>query len=86
MPRLLTDRKLLACERCGWVHYGMDDDEKAGLNSVLLRYSLSEHEREARKTEFRRCLRCESPASGFRQANQADIARALGHLITPVML
>jgi hypothetical protein len=85
MSKLLTGTKLLACEGCGWVHYAMSDDERAGLNSAFIRYRFSKHEQETCEAGFQRCVRCESSASGFRQANKADIERALNHLITPVL-
>jgi hypothetical protein len=86
MPKLLTDRKLVACGTCGWVHYAMTEDEKADLDGTLVRYHLSEHEREIYEAEFRQCLRCESPTSDFRQATEAELGRALGHIVTPVLV
>jgi hypothetical protein len=85
MPSLLTNRKLLVCGSCGWVHYEMTEDEKANLDGAIVRYHLSEHEREIYEAEFRQCLRCESPVSIFKQAGEADIERALGHIVTPVL-
>lgn len=64
----------------------MTDDEKADLDGVLLRYDLSEREREIYEAEFRQCLRCESPITVFRRASEGDIARALGHIVTPVLV
>ena len=86
MPKLLTDRKLLVCGTCGWVHYAMSDDEKADLDGSLVRYNLSEHEREVYEAEFRQCLRCESPVTVFKPATSGDVARAVGHLVTPVLV
>jgi hypothetical protein len=86
MPNLLTNRKLLVCGICGWVHYAMTEDEKSGLDGALRRYQLSEHERQIYEAEFRQCLRCESPTSGFRQATEGDVSRALGHIVTPVLV
>ena len=86
MPKLLTNRKLLACGTCGWVHYAMTEDEKADLDGALVRYHLSEHEREIYEAEFRQCLRCESPASVFRQATESEVSRASGHIVTPVLV
>ena len=86
MSKILTNRKLLACGTCGWVHYAMTEEEKAVLDGALVRYHLSEHEREIYEAEFRQCLRCESPASVFRQATDAEVGRASGHLVTPVLI
>jgi hypothetical protein len=76
----------MACSACGWVHYEMTADEKAAFDGALVRYHLSEHEREIYEAEFRQCLRCESPASAFRQASEAEVAHAIGHILTPVLL
>jgi hypothetical protein len=86
MSKSPINRKLLVCGSCGWVHYAMTDDEKADLDGALVRYHLSERERENYEAEFRQCLRCESPVTVFRQATEGDIARALGHVVTPVMV
>jgi hypothetical protein len=86
MADLLTNRKLLACGTCGWVHYAMTEQEKADLDSAIVRYHLSQREREIYEAEFRQCLRCESPASVFKQASETDINRALGHTVTPVLV
>jgi hypothetical protein len=86
MPKLLLNRKLLVCGICDWVHYAMTDDEKADLDGSITRYQLSEHERFIYEAEFRQCLRCESPVSVFRQATDGDITRALGHVVTPVLV
>jgi len=86
MPKSLVNRKLLACGACGWVHYAMTDDEKADLDGALVRYRLNEHERVIYEAEFRQCLRCESPVTVFRQATEGDVARALGHVVTPVLV
>ncbi len=75
MPRSLTNRKLLACGACGWVHYAMTEQEKAELDGALIRYQLSEGERQIYEAEFRQCLKCESPTDLFRQATEADIDR-----------
>jgi hypothetical protein len=64
----------------------MTEDEKADLDDALIRYHLSENERDVYEAEFRQCLRCESPVSVFRQAAEADVARALGHIVTPVLV
>jgi hypothetical protein len=86
MPKSLINRKLLVCGTCGWVHYAMTEDEKADLDGALVRYHLSEHEREIYEAGFRQCLRCESPASDFIQATEGDIERALDHIVTPVLV
>ncbi len=86
MPKSLINCKLLACGTCGWVHYAMTDDEKAALDGVLVRYQLNKREQVAYEAEFRQCLRCESPVTVFRQATEGDIARALGHIVTPVLV
>jgi hypothetical protein len=86
MPKSLINRKLLTCGTCGWVHYAMTDDEKADLDGAVVRYQLSEHERAIYEAEYRQCLRCESPVAVFRQATEGDIARALGHIVTPVLV
>lgn len=86
MPKILTNRKLLACGTCGWVHYAMTEDEKADLDGALVRYHLSDHEREIYEAEFRQCLRCESPASVFRQPTETEVGRASGHIVTPVLV
>jgi hypothetical protein len=86
MPNLLTNRKLLACGTCGWVHYAMTENEKAELDGAVVRYHLSEHEREIYEAEFRQCLRCESPVSEFRSATDNDVDRALGRIVTPVLV
>ena len=85
MPNLLTNRILLVCTTCGWVHYQMTDDEKADLDGVLVRYKLTDHEREIYEAEYRQCLRCESPVNIFRQATDHEVARAMGHIVTPVL-
>lgn len=86
MTKSLIERTLLVCATCGWVHYAMTEDEKADLDGALVRYHLSDHERAIYEAEFRQCLRCESPVSAFRQATQGDVSRALGHIVTPVLV
>lgn len=81
---VLRDRRLLTCPECGWVHYVMTPDEKAANDRFLTRYQLTEHERGLYESAYRQCLRCESPASEFRAAEEADIERAAGHMVTPV--
>jgi methylphosphotriester-DNA--protein-cysteine methyltransferase len=64
----------------------MTEDEKADLDGALVRYHLSDHEREIYEAEFRQCLRCESPTTVFRQATEAEVNRALSHIVTPVLV
>jgi methylphosphotriester-DNA--protein-cysteine methyltransferase len=86
MPKSLINRQLLACGACGWIHYAMTADEKAELDGAVVRYQLSDREREIYEAEFRQCLRCESPVSVFRQATESDVARAVGHIVTAVLV
>jgi len=86
MATTLSGRRLLACGTCSWVHYAMTEEERAEQDRALLRYQLDAQEREVYESQFRQCLRCESPASGFRQATEPDIARAAGHIVTPVLV
>jgi hypothetical protein len=81
---VLHDRRLLACRACGWVHYEMTTDEKVAHDRALERYHLSEAEWQVYESAFRCCLRCESPAHEFRTADKHDLARAAGHVVTPV--
>ncbi|MBI3300749.1 MAG: hypothetical protein HYZ72_01525 [Deltaproteobacteria bacterium] len=81
---VLVGRRFLACRECGWVHYVMTAEEKAASDRLLERYQLSEAERLIYESAFRQCLRCESPASEFAAAAEEDLARAAGHLVTPV--
>jgi uncharacterized membrane protein len=81
---VLVGRQLLACRQCGWVHYVMTAAEKAASDRVLARYQLSEAERRTYESAFRQCLRCEAPASEFATAAEQDLARAAGHVVTPV--
>ena len=85
---VLTDRRLLTCPRCGWVHYVMTLEEKAANDRILTRlierYQLSEEEQILYESAYRQCLRCESPADDFRVANERDLDRAEGHIVTPV--
>ena len=83
---VLLGRRLLTCRECGWVHYVMTTEEKAASDRLLERYQLSEVERLIYESAFRQCLRCESPASEFRAAQDDDLARAEGHLVTPVLV
>ena len=86
-PRcVLLGRRFLTCRACGWVHYVMTAEEKATNDRVLERYQFSEAERLIYESAFRQCLRCESPASEFRAAEEPDLAQAEGHLVTPVFV
>lgn len=83
---VLHNRQFLACPRCGWVHYIMTSEEKAASDRLIERYHLSEAERFVYESAFRQCLRCESPASEFRVAEEHDLDRAAGHLVTSVFI
>lgn len=82
----LVDRRFLTCRECGWVHYAMTAAEKAANDRLVERYQLTEMERFIYESAFRQCLRCESPASEFRAAEDRDLERAEGHLVTPVLV
>jgi hypothetical protein len=64
----------------------MTAEEKATSDRLLERYQLSETERHLYESAFRQCLRCESPASKFSAAQEADLARAANHVVTPVLV
>ena len=87
---ILTDRRLLACPKCGWVHYAMTPVEKAESDEELAylsrRYELSLEEQELYESAYRQCLRCESSADEFRAARERDLGRAEGHSVTPVFV
>jgi hypothetical protein len=83
---VLIDRRFLTCRECGWVHYVMTAEEKAASDRFLTRYQLSETERLIYESAFRQCLRCESPANEFVAAEEEDLERAAGHLVTPVFV
>jgi hypothetical protein len=86
-PRtILINRRFLSCRECGWVHYVMTAEEKAANDRFLRRYQLTAKERFLYESAFRQCLRCETPADGFRIAEEADLARAAGHMVTPVLV
>jgi hypothetical protein len=76
----------VVCGTCGWVHYAMTPEEKAVQDRTLERYRLNWSERRVYESSFRQCLRCESPAADFRPAEEPDLARARGHLVTPLLL
>ncbi len=81
---VLMNRRFLTCPECGWVHYVMTSDEKALNDRFLVRYQLTDKERFLYESAYRQCLRCESPADDFRAAEEADLERAAGHIVTPV--
>jgi hypothetical protein len=80
------NRRFLSCRECGWVHYVMTEEEKTTNDRFLERYHLTEKERFLYESAFRQCLRCETPADAFRSAGEADLARATGHIVTPVLV
>jgi hypothetical protein len=81
---VLFGRRLLTCPVCGWVHYAMTPEEKQTGDRLPERYQFTAAERLIYESSFRQCLRCESPAADFRIAGGRDLARARGHLVTPV--
>jgi hypothetical protein len=83
--RVLLDRRFVACRECGWVHYVMTVEEKTASDRMIERYHLNEEEQRIYELAFRQCLRCEAPAAGFRAANESDLDRAAGHIVTPVL-
>ena len=83
---LIFDRRFVTCRECGWVHYVMTSEEKATNDRFLERYQLTEKERHLYESAFLQCLRCEFPANEFRAANEGDLQRAEGHLVTPVFV
>jgi len=83
---VLTNRRFLSCRECGWVHYVMTEEEKETSDRFLERYQLTAKERFLYESAFRQCLRCETPANAFRMAEEADLARAAGHVVTPVFV
>ena len=64
----------------------MTVEEKATNDRFLERYHLTAQERFLYESAFRQCLRCEAPADAFRSAEEADLDRAAGHLVTPVLV
>src|SRR5712692_6740267 len=83
---VLLNRRFLTCRECGWVHYVMTAEEKAANDRLLERYRLSATERHLYESAFRQCLRCESPAGAFAAAQERDLARAAGHIVTQVFV
>jgi hypothetical protein len=64
----------------------MSAEEKVAQDRAIERYHLDAVERLTYEAAFRQCLRCESPLSGFRDANDGELNRAVGHIVTPVLL
>jgi hypothetical protein len=72
------------------VHYVMTPEEKAAndrtLERLIERYQLSEAEQWVYQGAFHQCLYCEAPVSTFRAANERDLGRAEGHMVTPIFV
>jgi hypothetical protein len=83
---VLLHRRLVTCQACGWVHYVLTAEEKAASDRVLARYALTVAEQRAYELGLTHCVRCEAPARAFRAAEEPDLARAAGHLVTPVFI
>jgi hypothetical protein len=83
---VLLNRRFVTCGACGWVHYVMTAEEKEAGERLIARYHLSERERLLYESAFRQCLRCEAPVSAFRAADESDLDRAEGHVVTPVFV
>jgi hypothetical protein len=87
---VLTNRRFVACAACGWVHYVMTAEEKAAndqtLERLIDRYQLSEAEQRLYASTYQQCLSCESPAREFRAAQERDLDRAEGHIVTPIFV
>jgi len=83
---VLKNRRFLTCRECGWVHYVMATAEKVAGDVAIERYHLSAGERQVYEAAWRQCVRCEAPAREFRAASEGDLARAAGHLVTPVLV
>ena len=87
---VLTDRRFVACSKCGWVHYVMTVAEKVAndqlLNRLIDRYQFSAAEQLLYESTYQQCLRCESPAREFRAAQEHDLDRAEGHIVTPIFV
>ena len=77
---------MLACRVCGWVHYAMTPEERMESVRALERYRLTATERSVHEASMRQCLRCEAPVTEFRDARAPELARAAGHLVTPVLI
>ena len=68
------------------MHYVTTTEAKAANDRLLERYQLSATERHLCESAVRQCLRCEAPASAFAAAQERDLARAAGHIVTPVFV
>jgi hypothetical protein len=64
----------------------MTAQERAENDRALERYSLTATERSVHEASMRQCLRCEAPVTEFRDARAPELARAAGHLVTPVLI
>jgi hypothetical protein len=84
--QILVGRRFLACSVCGWVHYAMTAEERTESFRALERYSLTTTERAVHEASLRQCLRCEASVTEFRDARGPELARAAGHLVTPVLI
>jgi hypothetical protein len=84
--RVVREPWMLSCRVCGWVHYAMTAAEKADKDRALQRYDLTAAEWLAYESSYRQCLRCEAPASELRNAEERDLARAAGHIVTGVLV
>lgn len=87
---ILLHRRFLRCGVCGWLHYVMTPEEKEENDRLLARlterYHLTAQERELYEAAFRQCLRCEAPASTFQAAQDPDLERMEGDIVTPVFV
>ena len=83
---VLRGRALMACGACGWVHYVMTAEEKWASDRALDRYHLTPAEQIHYESALRQCIRCEAPVEDFRSAEENDLARAGGHIVTPVLI
>ena len=73
-------------QRVRMVHYAMTPEERMESVRALERYRLTATERSVHEASMRQCLRCEAPVTEFRDARAPDLARATGHLVTPVLI
>jgi hypothetical protein len=64
----------------------MTFEEKLAIDRGLARYNLTPAEQFLHESAYRQCLRCESPVDGFRAAEELDLVRAAGHMVTPVLI
>jgi hypothetical protein len=64
----------------------MTPEERMESVRALERYRLTATERSVHEASMRQCLRCEAPVTEFRDARAPDLARATGHLVTPVLI